>query len=247
MQPAKRLANGKKLSEVDARIYQNTGELPAGYEEVAPHELFDTLDFGQFAHEIKTYSSLPKSLQFILETEMANQATSFDGWSKERREAYYAAFGESRPPKEEPDGPVMAIFTGDQITAAEAKEREEPQQQPDAELEVPAAPLEMPEKISWAGSSLDELCTHACDFFSSGTVFDQELRAALSKLRGKSRPGAWDNLLASRLSLHPYERYSCTGFEVVVYYRARPQAYVALLFQAEKLFKFFFLRSICRQ
>jgi hypothetical protein len=237
------MANGKKLTAVDARIYEKTGEVPPEFQDAAPHELTETLDFGMFAHEIKTYSSIPPVLQFILETEMEKDSTGQHGWSEARRAAYFSHFAEARPATEQE--PVTAMFTAEQKQAGEEEERAASRPAV-PEGEAPAAPLEMPEKIDWSQHSFDGLCSKSPDYFCGGMQPDPHLKAALSKLRGKSRPGGWDSLLASRLDLHFYEQESCADgtFTVAVYFRSRPQAYVALLFQAGQLFKFFFLRSI---
>lgn len=241
MQKAKRLANGKKLSDVDARVFLNTGFLPAEFEGVAPHDMIDTWDYSQEAPEVPVYRELPESLRRLQELE--SRRSSADGWSPEAKEAYFAAFPDSR--RVTLGEPEVAIVTGEEMEArrgesATTQLASEPEQQ-----ESPQPPVgSLPDKIRWENYDFNELLSKSYDFFAVGVPIDQHLRMALSKLRGKRKQ--WDQLLKRQYNLHFYERCSCQSgeFEVVLYFRAEPELYVAIMLQDNLLYRFFFVRAI---
>jgi hypothetical protein len=240
MQKAKRLDSGKKLSDVDTRVFLNTGFLPAEFDGVAPHDLIETWDFSQEAPAVPVYAEMPESLRRLQELE-SRRSTSHDGWSPEARDRYFASFPNARAVTQ--GEPEVVAVTGEEMAArrGEAAVDRPAVESPDTP-QPPAGSL--PDKIDWRNYDFHDLLSKSYDFFATGAPIDQSLRMALSKLRGKRKD--WDVMLASKLDLHPYEKQSCSDgeFAIALYFRRVPELYVALMTQDNLLYRFFFIRAI---
>jgi hypothetical protein len=239
---AKRQATEKKLTDLDRRVYEETGILPDDFpQDLPPHEMGETLDWSQFAGEIKRHKTLPESLAFVLEAEMAGTELNLKQWHKrfpESNPATWAHMGET----------TVVALTGEELRRQRREDRGETEKEP---AEIPAIQseslfdsqlLSVPEKIPWHNYSADDLMRFIPQkFLSPGSAADPQLDLTLSKTKQKVRD--WDIWMQDRLGLLFYDSSSDTH-RLRTYYRTEPVTFVTLYIgQKEELLRYFFLEE----
>jgi hypothetical protein len=239
---AKRQATEKKLTDLDRRVYEETGILPDDFpQDLPPHEMGETLDWSQFAGEIKRHKTLPASLAFVLEAEMAGTELNLKQWHKrfpESNPATWAHMGET----------TVVALTGEELRRQRREDRGETEKEP---AEIPTVQseslfdsqlLSVPEKIPWHNYSADDLMRFIPQkFLSPGSAADPQLDLTLSKTKQKVRD--WDIWMQDRLGLLFYDSSSDTH-RLRTYYRTEPVTFVTLYIgQKEELLRYFFLEE----
>ncbi len=239
---AKRQATEKKLTDLDRRVYEETGILPDDFpQDLPPHEMGETLDWSQFAGEIERHKTLPASLAFVLEAEMAGTELNLKQWHKrfpESNPATWAHMGET----------TVVALTGEELRRQRREDRGETEKEP---AEIPTVQseslfdsqlLSVPEKIPWHNYSADDLMRFIPQkFLSPGSAADPQLDLTLSKTKQKVRD--WDIWMQDRLGLLFYDSSSDTH-RLRTYYRTEPVTFVTLYIgQKEELLRYFFLEE----
>jgi len=258
---AKRQATEKKLTDLDRRVYEETGILPDDFpQDLPPHEMGETLDWSQFAGEIKRHKTLPASLAFVLEAEMAGTELNLKQWHKrfpESNPATWAHMGET----------TVVALTGEELRRQRREDRGETEKEPSeipaitndriqhwggmadtwiippkTEFQFDSQLLSVPEKIPWHNYSADDLMRFIPQkFLSPGSAADPQLDLTLSKTKQKVRD--WDSWMQDRLGLLFYDSSSNTH-RLRTYYRTEPVTFVTLYIgQKEELLRYFFLEE----